>query len=96
MASRIRCVFYDVAANSGCSLHLCTYDCGSSECDICKFHVIPNMGVCTTSWRCNAFQSVLELFTAAVFHSSEVWSNATDVHLIKINCRHICITVDCL
>ena len=29
----------------------------------------------------NAFQSVLELFTAAAFHSSEVWSNATDVHL---------------
>ena len=31
-ASRIRCVFYDVAANGGCSLHLCTYDCGSVLC----------------------------------------------------------------
>ena len=85
-----------MAANGGCSLHQCSNDCGSAECDIFKFHVIPNTGVCTTSRGSNAFQSVLELFTAAAFHSSEVWSNATDIHLKKLNRRHICITVDCL
>ena len=72
MASRTRCIFYDVAANSGCPLHQCCYDCGSVLCVTSVNFMQYLIQVYAPLVRgSNAFQSVLELFTATVFHISE-------------------------